>query len=232
MTIASLIQRGAMSALLVGGLAGASVAPAQDNGGSGSAGAESQAQNTQQELRQLQQRVRKLQKQIREIQQKTLENNPELGDQRDEFRDLVESKMSEEGVDAEADRKRMKEIREKMRGGDVSKEERQKLQEEMQTKRRAMMQARRSAMQDKEVQKKREQLRSDLQSAMKKEDPEAEKLIEEYKQSTKKLREQARSAAPGRGQGGGNQSGNSGGKPTPDSGGKPSGNKSEQDGSN
>jgi len=218
MTIASIIGRVGASAALVLGLSAGSIAVAQEKNDKGSeaqsqqekadngGGArQQQAPGRSQEMVELQQRVQKLQKEVQELQQKALDNNPELKQQRDDLQALVESKMQAEGVDAEAEQERMKEIRGKMQGGDVSKQQQQELAKEYREKRSTIMKARQSAMQDEEVQKAQKQLREDLQAAMKEQDPEADQLIADYRVAMKELRQKARQSRAQQGGAGGGQ---------------------------
>jgi len=205
----------AQALVLAGGLSLASVgAQAQPAGGVGQGGggqqagpAASMSQKDKQELKQAQKKIQKLRQEINDLQDKALENNPDLKQKREDLKALVKEKMRAEGATPDEDIDRMKELRGKLQDNpDMKKGERQELMKEFRGTAQGFKQAQQKAMQDSEVQKKREQFQNDLQEAMKQEDPQAEQKLNELKEAQKAFREKLSSsmggAAGGQGMGG------------------------------
>lgn len=202
MTDMKALARTCLPALLALGVATAGVTTAGAQSSDAAPKAQSGASAEQKAAMQAQMRVRQLQKQISQLQNKALEQNPELQSQRDELKSLVQEKMKEQGVDPEASGKRLQAIREQVQGGNVSKEKQKSLAEEFRSKRGELMKARRSAMQSEAVRTERKAFREDLMAAMKKIDPNADKLVANFRQAISEMR-QSRQRGGGMSGGGG-----------------------------
>ncbi|MEF8793643.1 hypothetical protein [Thiohalorhabdus sp.] len=177
--------------------------PAQ-GGGQGQGMAQQKANP---ELRQAQQKVRDLRQELGNLQEKTLKNNPELKQQRDDLQAMMEKKVKGRVENADQKMERLKELRQKLQGNkDMPKEKRQKMMQEFQQTAQGFQKAQQQAMQDPEIQGNRKQFQQDLRAAMKQEDPQAEQLIQDLEQAQKEFQTKLQDRFKGQGsqqQGGG-----------------------------
>ena len=156
------------------------------------------------ELRNAQKKVRDLRQKLGKIQQKAMENNPELKKQRKDLQSLMKEKVKAQVDGADQKMARLKEIRQKLRNNkDIPKAERQKLMKEFQQTSQGFQQAQQKAMKDPEVQKAQKQFRKDMRAAMKKEDPNADQLIQDLQQARKEFRQKLQNRFSGQGGGAG-----------------------------
>jgi chromosome segregation ATPase len=196
-----------LTGLAAGAVALLLVLPAQaqqrgPGGGPQSGGSPMSQQSS--ELQQAQEKARKLQQQLSEIQQKALKNNPELQDELDELKALVQQKMKDKGHTPEKDRKRIEKLRGDLTSGDdMSQKQRQSRMQEFRKLTQGLQKAQKEAMQDPEVKEKTKQFRESMRAAMKEENPEAPQLRKELQKTVKKMRQmmQQRGGAHGGGQG-------------------------------
>ncbi|WP_372591591.1 hypothetical protein [Guyparkeria sp.] len=149
-------------------------------------------QQLMEEMRAVQQELQQTQQQLSEMEQQAYESNPELGQQREALQDKIAEKMSGGGYDAEKEFEEMKATMSKYQDGEQqpSESEVQAFQEKQQK----FQQRQQQAFQDEEVQQMAEKLRSDVESVMKKSNPEAEQLfnqMDEKAAEMEQLREKA-----------------------------------------
>ncbi len=130
-----------------------------------------------QQVQQKQGEIQQLNQQLAEIQQSTIEANPSLADQRDEFMAMIDDKMSESGVDPEQSRQKMEDLQGRLESGELSEEETQTASEQLRQEQNTMRQAQGQAMQDPEVQARIQSLNEELLAAMREQNPETDDLI-------------------------------------------------------
>lgn len=172
--------------LALAALCFAGVASAQDDGG---------ATAQQQQTRQLMQEYRQKAARLQEIHAQTIQSNPELAAQQDEFVAMVRAAVEEQGYDIEAGQERVQALAAKLKSGELSQEERQAVMQDFAAERRALQQARAAALQQPEIQQAGKQLQQDTLAAMKAQSDETGALMNDLR----RLREQLRAAtqAPG-----------------------------------
>ena len=145
-----------------------------------------------QEMRSVQQELQQTQAQLSEMEQQAYENNPELGQKREALQAKISDKMSSGGYDAEKEFEEMKATMAKYEGG-----EQQPSEDEVEAFRKQQQkfqQRQQQAFQDEEVQGMAQELRGDVESVMKQNNPEARELFTEMERKAEemqKLREQA-----------------------------------------
>lgn len=164
------------------------VASAQDNEG---------ATAQQQQARQLMQEYRQKAARLQAIHAQTIKANPDLAQQQAEFMTMVRGAVEDNGYDIEKGQERVQALAAKLKGGDLSQEERQAVMQDFAAERRALQQARAAALQQPEVQAAGEQLQKDTLAAMKAQSDETGPLMEDMRALRAKLR--AAMPAPGGG---------------------------------
>lgn len=135
-------------------------------------------------IQKYQKKSRKLQK----IHKKTLQNNPELKQQQEAYRDMVQAAIEDQGYDMSSGREKLQKLSKKLQAGDLPKSKRKELMQKFQSQRRQMSQARRKAMQQPEIQKAREDLKQATLAAMKEQNPKTDELISSLRNIQGKLR--------------------------------------------
>lgn len=160
---------------------------------------QSQAQKQQlmQQIMTKRAEIEELNEQLQEIQQATLESNPEIAEQRDDFVSLMDSRMAEAGHDPAASRDRIENLQGQLQDQELSQQKRESVGQELREEVSDLQQAQQQAMQGQEVQAQRESLNEDLMSAMAEQDPKTEQLIsklrtaqQEYQQLVSQARQQ------------------------------------------
>jgi len=131
------------------------------------------------------QRYKSLQEDLAKIQQQAMEDNEDLKQEQQDLQSMIresmESNMAAEDVDVE----RLQELQAKLQGQgqgqgqELAQDEKQSLEKEYKEQVNAYQRARAKTARDKEVQQKQEAFREDMLAAMKKVDPETEKIIQE-----------------------------------------------------
>jgi hypothetical protein len=137
---------------------------------------------TRQELQQVRQQLAK-------IQQDTVKSNPELKKQQDALQQHVFKVMKDNGHTPEADLKALQDMRKQAKNKDLSDEKRQDLARKFQQKAVAFQRAQQEAMQDEDINKRRQELSQNLITAMNDQDPDTQKLLKRAKELTAKLRQ-------------------------------------------
>ncbi len=127
------------------------------------------------------QRYKSLQEELAQIQQEAMDDNEELKQEQQDLQSMIrenmESNMAAEDVDVE----RLQELQAKLQGQgqELAQDEKQSLEQEYKEQVNAYQRARAKTARNKDVQQKQESFREDMLAAMKKVDPETEKIIQE-----------------------------------------------------
>lgn len=133
-----------------------------------------------------------IQQQLAEIQQQAVENNPELRDQADALEDMVTDKMREASFDPGAIMEDLLAAQARMEEARTDAERQEILQSpEVVEAQRKLQEAQQAAMDDPEVQAAQQALEEDMMEAMRREDPQTDRLLERMQE----IQEQA--AQPG-----------------------------------
>ena len=146
----------------------------------------------QNDLRRLQKRVRDLEEQIAEIRDRAMDNHPELEDM---LRQLVLTRnqvLTEQLARQNLDIQRLEEIDQQLRDPQISAEKKEELQQQQKKLIVAYKKAEVRTAQNKEVRQLREKFYTELMAAAKKENPNAEEMLEEMT----RLRHQLQYARP------------------------------------
>lgn len=153
-------------------------------------------QSIKQQYQRILQRAEELQAQLQDIQQKALQNNPELKKQKQDFEKFVKKTMDNNLKAQKVDTKRMEEIRKELSEEDLGQEKKQKLQKEFRQHILGYQKARAQTMQNQEVKKKRQNLINRTKTAMIKENPETEQLLEELHSLSQELQRMRQQMPP------------------------------------
>lgn len=145
--------------------------------------------------------IQNLNQQLMEIQRETIENNPELAEQRDDLISFVDEKMEEAGYDTTAGRERIEELQGEIQGGELSAEEEQQRRQELRREMGSMQQAQGQVMEDEEFLSRRKALNEDLVAAMQERNPKTEELIAELEQAQQEYQALAQQAMQQHGMG-------------------------------
>jgi KRAB domain-containing zinc finger protein len=139
------------------------------------------------EMRSVQQELQQTQQKLQQMEQQAYEDNPELGQQRQALQDKIAEKMSDDDYDAEKEFEQMKATVQRFQGGDQepTKEEIQAFRQRQQE----FQQRQRQAFEDPEVQEMANSLRSDVESEMKANNPEAEQLFDQMDEKAARMRQ-------------------------------------------
>ena len=133
----------------------------------------------QQEAQQLMQQYRQKASRLQQIHKETIEANPELATQQEEFEKKVRQAVEDEGYDVEQGQQRVQELAQKMQSGDLDQSERKAVMQDFQAERQEMTQARNKVMQKPEIQSAGQQLQEDTLAAMKKQNSNTQDLLDE-----------------------------------------------------
>ncbi len=137
------------------------------------------------EMRSVQQELQQTQAKLSKMEQQAYQNNPELGEKREALQSKIAEKMSSGGYDAEKEFEQMKATMAKYQGGDQQPSEsevkafRQQQQE--------FQQRQQKAFQDEEVQSMAQELRGDVEQAMKANNPQAKDLFAKMERQAKEM---------------------------------------------
>jgi len=152
---------------------------------------------TDQQPQQLMQEYRQKAAKLQQIHEETIKSNPDLAAEQEKFEKQVRSAVQNQGYDVDKGQQRVQEMAAKMQSGDLSDSERQALQKDFQAERQQMVQARDAALQKPEIQSAGEKLQSDTLTAMKKQDSQTTKLLDDMESLRGKLRSAMPSPAAG-----------------------------------
>jgi len=141
--------------------------------------------------------IQQLNAELEQIQVATMEANPELEAQRDEFVSLVDAKMAEAGHDPAASRDRMEAMQGQLQGDTLSEAERQEVGQKLRQEMNTLQQAQSQALQGDDVRAAGQMLNNDLMAAMEKQNPQTAELIaqlqaaqQEFQQLVSQARQQ------------------------------------------
>jgi len=197
------MRRSLLAASLVAAAGFAGNAAAQQGAQGGAQGQMPQMTQEQrqlmEEMRGVQQELQQTQRQLQEMEQKAYEANPRLGEKREALQDTIAEKMSSGGYDAEKEFEEMKATVNRFQNSEQepSQEEIQSFQKRQQEFQRRQQQA----FEDPEVQEQANGLRSDVESAMKQNNPKAGQLFDKMEEKSAEM-EQLRQRAMEMQQGG------------------------------
>ncbi|ERJ17441.1 hypothetical protein T35B1_05830 [Salinisphaera shabanensis T35B1] len=179
----------ALAALTFGTMPG--LATAQSNG----------ATADQQQAQQLMQQYRQKAAKLQQIHQETIQSNPDLAAQQEDFEEQVRDAVEDQGYDVDKGQERVQEMAQKLQSGDLSDDERKAVMKDFQAERQQMVQARDAALQKPEIRSAGEKLQEDTLTAMKKQDGQTKKLLDDMDELRGQLREQMPAAAAAGGNG-------------------------------
>lgn len=120
---------------------------------------------------------RKAAEALQDIRKKTIQTNPELKARYGRFQDELRNAMTGAGYDVESNRKRLKAIGKQLRSRKISKNERQKLADELDRIRHTRDQARAKVLQMQDIQSAQHELREATLAAMLEQNGETETMI-------------------------------------------------------
>lgn len=152
-----------------------------DNGLSGYQEAERNPdqQEMKNDVAQMQKRVQQLQQEIAEIRDKAMDNNPELEDLLKELVLTRDEIMTENLARENVEMERLEAIDKQLREEEINSEKKSELKQEKKNIYRAYKKAEYRTEQNQKVQNLRENFYSELMEAAKKENPEAEEMLNE-----------------------------------------------------
>jgi DNA repair ATPase RecN len=132
----------------------------------------------------LEQEFMQLQQRLAQTQQKAIENNPTLQNKADEMEDLVTEKMRAAGYDPGGIMETLLAAQGKLQDGSLSDAERRAVLEsrEVREAQQQLQQAQEEIMKDPEVIAAQKALEEEMMAAMRKEEPETDRIIERLEQ--------------------------------------------------
>lgn len=161
----------------------------------------------QQEAQQLMQEYRQKASRLQQIHENTIEANPELAAQQEEFEKKVRQAVEDEGYNVEQGQERVQELAQKMQSGDLEQSERQAVMQDFQAERQEMTQARNEVMQQPEIQSAGQELQEDTLAAMKEQNSETQTLLDDMdslrSELQSKMPQSGQAPAPGQSPGSG-----------------------------
>jgi len=188
-----MLKKTAFTAMLaVAAIGFTGIASAQDAAPAATQQSQQQQQKTQQLVQQLRQKAAKL----RQIHDETLEANPELQQQQDDFVAMVKQGIKDQGYDIDAGQKRVEQMTKKLKNDDLSEDERKSVMQDFMAERQELTQARTAALQQPEIKQAGEQLQQDTIDAMKADNDNVEDLMQEMDDLRGKLQAATQNAQP------------------------------------
>lgn len=139
------------------------------------------------EFHQTRAELEQIEKKLEQIQKQTLETRPDLQQRQSEFSSLVEANMKSNDYNPKQELADLEELQDQLEGDKVSEDQRQELMGQLQQKWTGLQKAQQEALQNPEVKQAHQQLVQDITSAMKEENPETEKLIQQMAQKQQEL---------------------------------------------
>jgi len=136
----------------------------------------------------LQQQAQALQQKLASIQESALAANPKLAEQRNALDKMVVDAMKSQGAMPEKDSQRLEALKKQVDKPGASRQERMKVIQEARSIQQRLLQAQEKAMQDEDIQKAQKAFTEDLLVAMKAEDADTEKLVQNLQQVVQQLR--------------------------------------------
>lgn len=151
------------------------------------------AQTPSGDLQATQQALQSLQQSLSAIREKTMAANPELKQREESLQDQMMSRMRDEGVLPRKRIRRLQDMAEQMRSGEVPENEQAAMMESYQSLRQELLDARRVAMQDERIKTAQLQLQDDMVSAMTEQNAEVPSMIDRFEAMRAELSAMARS---------------------------------------
>jgi len=145
------------------------------------------------DLQATQQALQSLQQSLSTIREQTMEANPELKQREESLQDQMMSRMRDEGVLPRKRIRRLQDMAQQMRSGEVPENEQAAMMESYQSLRQELLDARRVAMQDERIKTAQLQLQDDMVSAMTEQNAEVPSMIDRFEAMREELSAMARS---------------------------------------
>jgi cellobiose-specific phosphotransferase system component IIA len=140
-------------------------------------------QSRQQQFEKVRQQMLQAQKKLTDIQRATLKANPDLQHKQEAFSDMLLKEMDKQGHHSKKEVAELKAMAIKLRDKNTPDAERQTLATTFRKKVEAFQAAQRKALESPTMQKARKDLGEAIFTAMKKHDPNTEKLVAQIKQN-------------------------------------------------
>lgn len=145
-------------------------------------------QASQAEVQKIQTEMRKLGTELAAIERKVVTTDTQLQAKRKHFSAHIVKAMNTLGYDPEGDSKRLAEIKKKVLSGKLNQDEREAQIKKFRSIRENLIRGQMAAMQDKSLQKERQQLNEATMLAMKKENPHTGDMIKRFNALGARLR--------------------------------------------
>lgn len=129
----------------------------------------------------------RLQQELERIEQAALESNPELQQQRDAFGDLIVDEMKRQGHSPEEDIAELQSLQDRLSNAETPEEERPELMGKLQSKVMALEEAQQQALESPRVQEERGKLVAAITTAMQREDPRTNDIIQQMEKTQEEL---------------------------------------------
>jgi myosin heavy subunit len=133
----------------------------------------------QQVMQQKIQRMQEIGKKLQSVQEKTLKENPELQNERDELDSLVQGTMDQNMEKHNVSKKELKSLQSKMQGKDMASGQKKELRNQWQEKISSYRQARTETMSNEQIQEKQETFRENMIEAMEEKEPKTKEMLKE-----------------------------------------------------
>lgn len=131
---------------------------------------------------------------LEQIRQETVKNHPELKEREQAFGNMVAEEMKNNGGTPKEDLAELRALQAKLRDQSTPDSDRQALMMRLQRKAQEFEQARRKALENPKLQKAQGELLQDMVTAMKKENPKAEQIMQQMHQKQQEMIEIRNSA--------------------------------------
>lgn len=142
------------------------------------------------------QQLEEIQRQLIEVQERTLDTNPELVKQIEELESMTTEAMKEAGYNPGKNIKTLESAEIALQNEQLSEEERRQVLEEALQAQQELHQAERAALEDEKVAQAHNKLQEDMMAAMRREEPDVDRLIERFQQLQMELRGGMQQQAP------------------------------------
>lgn len=157
---------------------------AQDSGAEPAANASS----SQNEVRGLIKQLRQKSAELQQIHSQTLQSNADLRQQQEQFVARMRKEIKAQGYDLEAGQKRVQDMAGKLKNKDLSDAERKAITQKIAGERESLRKARAAALQQPDIQQASQDLQDATMTAMKKQNPDVQKLIDDMNSLRQQLR--------------------------------------------
>lgn len=148
------------------------------------------ASSSQNEVRGLIKQLRQQSMELQQIHSQTLKSDTDLRQQQEQFVTMMRKEIKAQGYDLEAGQKRVSDMAGKLKNKDLSDADRKAVMQKIAGERQSLGKARAAALQQPDIQQASQDLQDATISAMQKQNPDVQKLID----SMNSLRQQLRAA--------------------------------------